>query len=127
ERRRERRAVLAVAPRARAVPAALAERDEAAEHLVEEEAEPDALAAALPPDAVHAVVPVPRTHVREPVRTHPERAVEGAAAVRVEVGHLLRGRRQEVGLVLARGEQARRRSEERRVGKEGRSRWSPKH
>src|SRR5207245_3459274 len=61
ERRRERRTVLAVAPRTRAVPAALAERDEAAEHVVEEEAEPDALAAALPPDAVHAVVPIPPT------------------------------------------------------------------
>src|SRR5207244_10648268 len=62
ERRGERRAVRTVALRAVTVRPALRERDEAAEHVVEEEAEPDALAAALPPDAVHAVVPVPRAH-----------------------------------------------------------------
>ncbi len=100
--------MLAVALSARTVRPTLRERDEATEHVVEEEAEPDALAAALPPDAVHAVVPVSRTHEREPVRAHRQRAIERAAAVGIQVGHLLRWRRQQVGLVLARGERARR-------------------
>ena len=71
---------------------------------MEEEAEPDALAAALAPDPVHAVVPVARAHQRQAVRALGQRAVERAAAMLVQAGALARVLGQEERLVLAVGE-----------------------
>ena len=59
-----------------ASPRASREGREVAEDLVQEEAHPHALAAALAADAVHAVVPVAGAEQRQPVRADGERAVD---------------------------------------------------
>src|SRR5207253_939546 len=102
ERRLDVGAVGPVPPRPLAIPALFAERNELAGDEEEEETEPDALALPFPADAVHPVVPVARAHKRQAVRPARERAVECATAVRVHVGGLARGLRQEILLVLAR-------------------------
>ena len=78
---------------------------------MEEEAEPDALAAPLPPDAVHPVVPVPAPHERQAVGARGEPAVEGAHAVLEERALLRRDAGLRVGVLRVRRE--RRRLEER--------------
>ena len=113
-------AVRGVAERARVVPTRRAERLEAAQHVVEEERHPDALAAPLASDAVHAVVPVPGAHERKAVGSDAKRAVDRAAAVLVDARALTRGRRRQVRLVLAgleqpRGDEARLLVEDRAV------------
>ena len=52
--------------------------------VAEEEAEPDALAAALDAHAVHAVVPVAAADERQPVRARGQAAIDRADAVLVE-------------------------------------------
>src|SRR5438093_652508 len=81
ERGREPRPVRAVPLCPRGVATRVAEREEIAEHAIEEEAEPHAFPSPLAPDAVHAVVPIARAHERQAMRAARERTVERAAAM----------------------------------------------
>ena len=72
------------------------------QHLVEEEAEPDALAPALVSNPVHAVVPVAGAHQRQAMLAEPQAVHDGAHAMVVEARRLLRLAGQiVVGVVLA--------------------------
>src|SRR5436190_1545203 len=64
------------------------EHAEALEHLGEEEAEPDALAAAAVADQVHAVVPVAAAHQRQAVDAEAQAMLEGATRMLVQVRRL---------------------------------------
>src|SRR5439155_307004 len=107
ERDAQPRAMLLVAGRARLVAAGLAAAQEGAQHGVEEEAHPHALALAVAAHPVHAVVPVTGAEQRQAVPPAGERSFDRAAAVLVEIGGFARAGGLEVGLVLARGELAR--------------------
>src|SRR5690606_19311638 len=76
--------VRGVAGRAFGVAAFLAKWNEPREEVIEEEAEPDALAAALASDPIHAVIPIARAHQRESVRARRQRAIDRPAAVLVD-------------------------------------------
>src|SRR6185295_9096501 len=82
-----------------------AERGEGAEHGVEKEAEPDALALPLSAHPIHAVVPVARADQRQPVLADDERAVDRSQAMLVYVAALPGRRRLQIRFVLARLEQ----------------------
>ena len=68
------------------VAAAVGQRGEVGEDTEEEEAEPDAFAAAFVANAVHAVVPVAAAHEGQAVGAGGERAADGADAMLVERG-----------------------------------------
>jgi hypothetical protein len=92
---------------------------EARQYLVQEEAEPDALAAALDADPVHAVVPVAGAHQRQTVLAEPQAVLDGAHAMVVEARRLV-GLAGEivVGVVLA--------TDQATVQERGRSRRAPR-
>ena len=71
---------------------------------MEEEAQPGALAAALPAHAVHPVVPVSAAEERQPVRAGGQALVDRAQAVLEERAALGGDARLDVGLLLVRGE-----------------------
>ena len=71
---------------------------------MEEEAQPGALAAALPADAVHPVVPVSASHEGQPVRAGGQALVDRAQAVLEERAALRGHARLDVGLLRVRGE-----------------------
>ena len=71
---------------------------------MQEEPEPDALAAALPAHAVHPVVPVAAADQRQPVRAGRQAPVDRAHAVLEERGPLRGHARLAVGLLLVRRE-----------------------
>jgi hypothetical protein len=68
---------------------------ELAEHVVEEEGEPDAFAFAFRTHFVHAVIPIAAPHEGQSVCAEAESVFNGAHAVVVETGAFLR----DVGLV----------------------------
>ena len=73
------------------------------QHVVEEEAQPDAFALALLADQVHAVVPVAGAHQRQAVRAEAQAVSDGAHAVLVQAGRLVGAAGQVVvGLLLRR-------------------------
>ena len=76
------------------------------EHVVEEKAQPDALAAAFVADPVHAVVPIPAAHQRQAVRAEPQPVLDCAHAVVVEGGGGLGAIRQLVVRLLLRLDRA---------------------
>ena len=59
------------------------------QHVVEEEGEPDAFAAAVFADQVHAVVPIAAAHQRQAVFAEFQAVLDGAHAMFVERGRLL--------------------------------------
>jgi hypothetical protein len=74
---------------------------ELGEHVVEEEGQPDALAASLVSHPVHAVIPVAAAYERQAVFAEPQSPLDRADAVFVERGRLLRAIRQViVGLLV---------------------------
>ncbi len=93
------RGALRLAPlRERAVAARARDLGESLEHGAQEEAQPDALAAALDADAVHAVVPVARAHQRQAVRAESQPVLDRAHAMLVQA----RGLRGPAGQVVVR-------------------------
>ena len=85
---------------ARASPRASAIGSKEAEHAVQEEAEPDTLAAPLVAHPVHAVVPVAGPDQRQPVTADREAHLDGPGAVLEQRGRLRRAFRLEVGIHL---------------------------
>ena len=60
------------------------------QHVVEEERQPDAFAAALLADQVHAIVPIAATHQRQAVIAEFQSVLDGADAMLVKRGRFLR-------------------------------------
>ena len=62
------------------------DRDHPVQDVIEEEAEPDTLAAALAADLIEPVIPVAGPHEREPMDAHPpvEDEVDGLQAMAVD-------------------------------------------
>ena len=94
------------AVRERGVAARACQRREVAQHAVEEEAQPHALAAPTHADVVHAVVPVAGADQRQSVRTHGEAVLDRAHAVEIERRRAFPAERQIVVRLLARAERA---------------------
>ncbi len=76
-------------------------RGELPEHVVQEEAQPDALALAPHPHQIHAVVPVAGTDQRQAMLTEPQAVPDGAHAMLIQAGRLGGAVGQvEVGIVI---------------------------